>query len=544
MGVYRQRAVGRLGRAAPPVAQTHTIPASVGGINALTSALQMPETDCLYAYNIMPSEVGLRLRKGYREWATNVGGEVRTIIPYEGVAQDASQDRLFAVAQNGIYNVSLESNTNPSQDVTFTTTTGGAGFGVYTEMTLDNGDQVLFYADEENGIHQYTEGGGWTIPAFTGVTSADIAFVTLHKQRLWVIEKNSGDAWYSPVAAIAGQFTKFTFGSKFTHGGNLMGLWSWTVDGGEGVDDLLVAISRGGDCLVYQGEDPALVSPSETPIPWKLVGSWFVGETPESRRLVVQWGGEMQVLSTFGITSLHDLLKGVDSADVTQSPAAKLNRFLRPSIQTKKDEFGWSMQVHPADGFLQIIEPPADNARPIQYNQNLLTKAWGIWRDVPMLCGATWNAGYYMGSKQGQVFINDGTLDNTTLAEGLGEPIKFDILTSFQPYGEHSKRIRPSHMRTVGSATPSTTSFNIKAVFDYNFSPTLLPAPPVTTGEDTQWDNALWDQSVWDGGNVSGSATAGVDGVGRTMAIAMTGEATSRIVIYGWDVQWQSGGFL
>jgi hypothetical protein len=50
--------------------------------------------------------------------------------------------------------------------------------------------------------------------------------------------------WFgSAVNALYGTVTSWDFGSKFKHGGNLVGLWSWTVDGGIGIDDYLVAIA-------------------------------------------------------------------------------------------------------------------------------------------------------------------------------------------------------------------------------------------------------------------------------------------------------------
>ena len=61
----RQRTLSRYGKAAQPTAQSMTVPAPVGGINAYDSLMQMPPNDCIYAYNLMPVEYGLRLRKGY-----------------------------------------------------------------------------------------------------------------------------------------------------------------------------------------------------------------------------------------------------------------------------------------------------------------------------------------------------------------------------------------------------------------------------------------------------------------------------------------------
>jgi hypothetical protein len=300
---------------------------------------------------------------------------VRAIIPFQG--QDPTNDKMWAVTADGIYDVTTYNTTSPTRDVTFANTSTDSGYGVWTEMTLDTGAQVLFYADPQNGLHQYTESTGlWTVPSFTGPTVANIAFVVLHKQRLWVIEKGSGDAWYSPVDSIAGVMTKFTFGSKFTYGGSLAGLWTWTIDGGAGVDDFLVAISRGGDVLVYQGSDPSLQD-------FGVIGNWYIGEVPDSRRIVEKHGGEMYALSTFGVVSLRDLMQGADASDVRASASAKVNRVLRAAVIDKNSDYGWALQVFPPDGFMQILAPFGTAVDALQYNQNLLTKAWGYWSGVP-----------------------------------------------------------------------------------------------------------------------------------------------------------------
>ena len=95
--VYRARK-----QAPPPTVQTFTVPASVGGINALSSMMEMPPEDCIWCTNLMPSEYGMRLRKGYTEWANGLGGECRTIIPFEGQVADATADKMWAVTEDGI----------------------------------------------------------------------------------------------------------------------------------------------------------------------------------------------------------------------------------------------------------------------------------------------------------------------------------------------------------------------------------------------------------------------------------------------------------
>ena len=110
MSYTRQRTLSRYAQAGvQPTVQPYTFPASVGGVNAIDSLMMMPPQDCIYSYNLMPSEYGMRLRKGYRQWATGCSeiparaenNDVRTIIPFESNIQDASNDRLFAVTAEG-----------------------------------------------------------------------------------------------------------------------------------------------------------------------------------------------------------------------------------------------------------------------------------------------------------------------------------------------------------------------------------------------------------------------------------------------------------
>ena len=130
---------------------------------------------------------------------------------------------------------------------------------------------------------------------------ADIRGVVAHKQRIWFLEEDSTTGWYLGIGSIAGEVSPFYFGAKFRHGGRLAGLFNWSVDGGAGVDDFLVAVSQAGDVLPYQGSDPSSDD-------WQLRGSYFIGEVPNTPTFGTEQGGELFLLSSFGVSSLNDLL--------------------------------------------------------------------------------------------------------------------------------------------------------------------------------------------------------------------------------------------
>ena len=444
---FRQKTLSRYGKSSQPATSGVTFPAPVGGINAYDSLMQMPINDCIYSFNLMPVEYGLRLRKGYREWATGcqespkrATGEVRTIIPYESNLNNAAEDRIFAVTDEGIWDVTNEGGTAPNQVVQFNEIGDAAGRGVWVEYTGAAADapaagargHYLFYADGRNGIWQYEESTGvWTRPPsgveetdwyyldpLDGTTKipfplGDVAYVMVFKQRIWVILENDDDAYYLPVASISGELTRFTFGSKLPHGGDLRGLWSWSLDGGAGVDDYLVALSRGGDVVVYQGEDPE--------VDFATRGAWFIGEVPESRRIVIEYGADLFILSTMGLMSVKSLLSGAPVAmTAPTSPSQKINRYLRDDVVRGKDLNQWQLTLNPSDGFMQIVTPTPSNSAFAQYVMNLNTGAWGLWEEVPITCGHSTSGKYFMGAsdayKAGTVLFYDGVLDGTTLA--------------------------------------------------------------------------------------------------------------------------------
>ncbi len=555
--VYRRNR-GRLGQAFEPRAVPFSMPASVGGINSLDSYAQMPIQDCIYTYNLMPVEYGLQLRKGYRRWATGVNGAVRTVLPYESNTGNIADNRLWAVSENGIYNVTTDGTTAPVQDVAFSVQGIFAGYGTWTEFTNDASRHYLFYADYENGLHQYDEDtdtwtqpvggtapGQWFFNAGTPTTPNNqpfpvdqIAYVMVHKLRIWVILRNSNDAWYLPIASIAGELRKFTFGAKMKYGGTLQGLWTWSLDGGDGVDDYLVAVGRGGDVIVYRGGDP------ETD--FALNGNWFIGATPRSRRIAAQYGSEMYLLSSFGLTSMRDLLQGSAADNLRTSASAKINRFLRSDMERSLEEPEWSIFLHPADGFMQITAPSISAQVPLQYNRNLNTNAWGLWENLFILSAETFQSEYYMGAgggDAGEVWLYSGVLDNRDINDQGGTAIEFRTLTSFQSPGGMGNFKNTTMLRCVGLLSGETT-LTLQAVYDYNIEAFLAQQNFAAAEGDVLWDLSVWDETTWTFDIDALNFLRGASGIGRSIAIGMRGSSQSRIDVISWDMMLMQGGFM
>lgn len=526
----------------PGVAKANTVIAPVGGIDSTTILSAGDPLYSIYSINLLPSEYGLQVRKGYREWQIDiddtVGISVNTIIPFEGIANDSTDDRLFAVTNEGIWDVTPAQGT-PSLDVTFGDQTTDAGYGVYVHTTTNAGEMLVFYADSLNGIHQYSGTTGlWTVPGFTGPTPANINFVTSHNGRIWVIERDSSSAWYSAIDAVTGALTEFFFGPKLPHGGNLAGLFPWTIDSGTGVDDYLVGVGRAGDVLPYRGADPGAVDG------WELSGRWYIGAVPKGPKFATKNGGDLNILSAYGLTSMNELVVGTDGKNQDASEETKkISLLVRDSMEQVRLDNGWGVRLLPSQSNLLISRPQENSESYIQYVRHTTTQGWGLWRDVPMNCFEEWNGKVYVGTKDLRVLVMDVTVDNqliTPVETINGDSIRFSVLTNYQDFGEPALNKRGKYARPyfLATQTPeSTTKFR----YDYDLSEVINNnTDPAFTG--SEWDVGEWDSAIWGTSSLTAkSPVTGGFGMGRNVALAMSGTSRVETTLISWDVVWDTG---
>jgi hypothetical protein len=527
-------------------------PAPVQGIDIRQSLGSGDLNHCVYTYNLLPFEYGMRVRFGYREWQIGVDDGVNlgihTLVPFDSAEEDDVGDKLFAVNNEGIWDVT-SFDTTPVQDVVFADQSAKAGYGTYAHYVSDAGDDILFYADAKNGLHRYTASTGlWTIPTdITGVDVTKVKFIVAHKQRIWMVEESSTSAWYLGVGSIAGAATQFFFGSKFKHGGTLEGLFSWTVDGGAGVDDMLVAISHAGDVVVYQGSDPSLDD-------WEVRGGYYVGELPNTPRFASEQGGELYILSAYGLSSMNDLLQGVDSntlqADLDGTTiAAKIAGLIRDKMKTGINLDGWDVSMIPSQGGMLIQIPTEGSAAALQYYYNFSTQGWGIWRGVPMTCFEEYEDSVFFGTLDGRVCRMDVPLDNIKLDDSnpldVGDAIEFSILTAFNSMGQDGvfKRVKLIRPDFVAQEEPEHSSvarfdFDVSEAIDFQlYDPVRFPVG--------NWDVNNWDEAIW--GSSTGltfPTIGGAWGTGRYVAIATKGTTRSVTRLVGWDIIFDAGGVM
>jgi hypothetical protein len=512
-----------------------TIPAPMSGMTSDTNLLSMQPSDSIYTFNMLAGDYGLDIREGYVSASVSIpvegNSQVRTVIGYRGTKDDGSLNRLYAVTNLGIYNAS-----DATQIVAFSTTTGAAGYGVYTTYAPIGGS-YLFYCDEANGGFRYAEDENEWLP-IPDLTLDGVAFdpsrivnVTAWKNRVWFTVRDSAVAYYLPIGQISGALTPFDFGNKFPSGGSLVGVWNWTIEGGNGPNDYLVALSRGGDVLVYQGLDPSNAAS------FGGKGSWFVGALPAGRSIVYNYGGDLLILTLYGVISLKAILGGSPFSDEGSYITKRIGRFIREEMEQSKSAMGWTITQHPRLGYLMVAAPPRAGVQPIQFVR-AVGGSWTIFKGIPAYCVSEYLGELYIGSgfDQGhKLYRLEGDLDVT-------KPIVWSLVTSYSGYGVPANTKRAQFIRAmfVGSMTPV---YEVKALYDFDLS-VVTGSPKLPDVGTGIWDASMWDKAVWGAGYISDQKPYGGSGMGRHIAVAIRGASIVPTTLLGFDIMMDVGGMM
>ena len=425
----------------------------------------------------------------------------------------------------------------------FGTTTGNAGYGesvVFVSNT--DGGHILVYCDEVNGLYYYRS-GAWEKPAMGGgagqianVDPANFVFPIVYKGRLWFVERDDGSAWYLAADTIYGAATEFKFGNYFRAGGHLVGLFQHTGDGGAGIDDLLVAVSSGGDIVIYQVTDPS----SPTGIFQK--GIWYAGGLPTGRKVATRHGGDLLVLTKNGILPISRLTIGQSIDDGQQYASYKISNLFNQLMYGKASIRGWSMSVHPEENALVVTYPTNTEQATEQLVMTLTGKAWTRYSDLPIYSAAPHDGKFYFGTTDGRVCINDGYTDNVLLSDpNTYSDITFSLITAFQSLG-NGRQKQVQLVRPLWLCDGGAVRFKLEG--RYNFDLTQASAPDAGSVGGSVWDTGIWDTAQWSGEYSPQNAVRGVAGMGTHFAVAIKGKARARTVLTGMDITFTQGGVL
>ena len=535
---------GRRKRPSPQVTRPDFLPPLQGGINAIAGAATAPRGDALYLYNMIPSEFGVRVRLGYAEYCEPVplGDGIKTLIPVD--PQDGDPKKLFACTSDGIYDVGTAGGT-PVKVQDFGSKTVLAGWCVWTNFTNIAGQYVLV-CDSANGYFIYdVDADTWSQVAM-GVSAGEIDgvdpetfdYVMVWKNRVWFIERGTGTGWYLPVGQITGTVESFEFGNKFKYGGHLKALYNWTLDGGEGIDDYVMALSSAGDMLIYKGSNPEVFGD------FIMHGSWFIGQVPAGRQPGEDTGGEMLVLSEYGLIQASKLIAGLPLTDAQASISHKINPRINTVLARSINEHGWQVRQDPKNNLIWVVTPKETGLQYMQFVYQTDTKGWAQFLDLPIKTLEVWDGQLYFGSDDNRIYLYTNNVDAAMLADEGASAVAIDWeqLSCFDAYQTPAifKRVQMMRPQFLAASVPS---YSVAARYDFDTSQ-LSGAPSFVVPAGGVWGSGLWDVDVWGGGYIVNQPLRGGAGLGRYIAIAIRGRSAADTIHVGTDVLYDTGGTL
>jgi hypothetical protein len=401
-------------------------------------------------------------------------------------------------------------------------------------------------------------------PSIAGANPDTFAFVMQWKNRLWFVPKNSQDAYYLEVGVFAGQAHKMIFAPRFKYGGSLVGLWAWTLDGGVGVDDHLVAISSGGDVAVYVGTDPSSAAT------FGLKGVWWIGPVPPGRSIASDFGGDLFVLSRVGCLPLSRLVAGGLIRDPSVYETSKVANLFNQLMSERGMYPGWALTQHPDDNLIVINVPGISGGPSEQLVMSLATKGWAQHTGVPIVCMSTWHGFLYFGTSDGRVCVSRGYFDSGLSATDNGchweyhddgsLPIDFALLSAYTNLGNANKK-RVHMARPYFATNGSNPGYSIAARYDYDLSDLPLTAVtaiqnnPLGWGVTTPASGGVWSayppisaavtgDAIWGSGVGIAGKQYGTAGMGTVVAVVIRGSSGASTTLISIDVLMDQGWYL
>lgn len=497
------------------VSRTSSLQAPTGGLNAKDPIAAMKETEAVTLENWFPTPTSVDIRNGMQEHVVGFSDAVETLMLYNnGVTPElfaAAGDSIFDVTSAGALGAAAVTGLTNSR---FQSVNMGTAGGFFL-MAVNGADKLQYY----DGTTWDVDGGGtYTI---TGVNTEDCIHINNFKNRVWLIEKDSFNAWYLPVASIAGAANNLDLSGLFRLGGYLMAMANWTIDNASGVDDYAAFITSEGEVALYKGTDP---SSSTT---WALVGTFRMGR-PIGRRCFCKAGADVLVLTTDGAFPLSKALL-TDRSQLNLAATDKISPIFNQDIRSYSSVYGWQPIIHPYGQKLIVNVPKTESVESHQYVMNTTHGAWTKYTGWNAICWEVLGDSLFFGASDGVYQADIGGSDN-------GSEITCVAQQAYSYFGNRTGIKKWSMARCIFT---SNGYVNPAILLNVDFAENRTTvAPTYTYSSGSTWDIAPWDTSSWESGDniiKNWQTVTGVGYAGSIRVVTQTKELTCR---------WQSTDFV
>ena len=538
---------------ASPNAGISTVPAATGGVDFYNSLFGMPPENAIQLINWWPEVYGCSHRKGYRHWAGGIEDHpIGSLYTYH-TNSSTGGSYLYAFSNGSMWDVSQADTAYPAPARTAVVT--GLSTDIWQATMFANSGKTnkVFVSGQDNPIwlHQTAPpaviydrliaGDGIVPGTISGFDPKNAIDVTIHQSRLWFVEKDTGYGWYLEPNVAYGVASVFDFTPLFKRGGYLQSLATWTVDDGDGADDLLVAFSSEGDVAVYKGIDP-----SGDLSTWSLQGVYYAGAPLKGHRFHCKVSGDLKFLTQQGLVSMNDMLTSTRVVSPQSNVEAQpVQQFLAEQASVFGGLEGWDMKFVSSINMLLINIPGVTVDGDLQVAENVVNTKWSTFRSMNMTCiCADFQDVFFFGSTLGNVMQGwTGNSDHVNVFNlPAGNPITAVVQQAYNYFGT------PATNKQVGMYRPNfllggDLQWKSSINYDFEFATAEVPGSSLSIGTP-RWDQAIWDDARWAGGQRVQKEWAQAQGYGFAASLSMATRSSGPVTWVNTDWTIKSGGVL
>lgn len=449
------------------VAQKGRIPAPKAGWVQNASLLEPPKASAEVLDDIFPTAAGARMRRGRSLHATITGAAVQVMV------WNGATSKMFASDATNVYEISspADAAVAPTADLTGLTSGDWSAINFGT-----SGGSFLWMCNGADSARHYN-GTTWATPTITGVTSSNLSQCWAHGSRIFAIEAGTLSAWYLPADSIAGAMTELPLRTVFSSGGSLLFGTTWSLDSGEGLDDVCVFVTDQGEIAVYQGQDPDTS--------WSRIGTYEIAK-PLSKHAFFKAGGDVAIATEEGIVSLAAAVQQDRTAISRSAITYPIEDAWREAVTLRDASHAFNATLWHSERMLLVSVPDAYDGTSQAFVCNSRTGAWCRFTGFDVQCSVVFNDRLYFGTSDGQVFAAE------TSGSDNGSPYTTRWLPKFMPMGTV---VSLNAARVVYRGTVDTEP-QLDGAQGFSTSVPSSPAP-ATDESSNVWGTALWGSAVW-----------------------------------------------
>jgi len=443
----------------------YTVAAPCNGLNVRDSLDEMLPNDAIVMDNYIPFDTKVCLRKGYTQYA-NVRGPFLTLAAYKKYGYS----RFVGVAGDVAYNLTSKQKICVYENVNFSDARCQT-FQYKDRLFFMNGTDVpkVFYVDD-NGNDVFED---WGFEA-EGLIAAKIINGAVSKQFLWFVEKGSMNVWYSAEAGdVSGKLNAFDLGQVSRFGGHITAVCCWTVDGGQGIDDLTVFITSEGEVIIYSGSNPNSAED------WELRGSYKIAK-PLGYQSTLSYQGDVVIITEEGYVPLSKVLPLNQAGAAAVAFSDKIRGLVMDRAAAGKNKDGWQGIIYPKGGLAIFNVPVARNFE--QHVINVNNGAWCRFTNIKAYCWELFEGRLYFGSDYGVYLFDDGYSD-------AGNYICGEVRQAFGDFGNSNMK----KIQLLNPRTKSSTAYALVIYTDMDFEERNMSyMENVGSTGVTKWNEAQW----------------------------------------------------